>query len=71
MFNVLNKIISQLDAGSAPQPTTQSTADNSYGFQILRNTNKDIPLEPWFDFIVGINGHFIVRVKDLCFEANC
>jgi hypothetical protein len=21
-----------------------------------------LPLEPWFDFIVGINGHTIVRI---------
>ena len=68
MFNVLNKFISQLDAGSAPQPPTQSNADNSYGFQVLRNEDKDLPIEPWFDFIIGINGHFIVRVKDLMLQ---
>src|SRR5947199_10619804 len=63
MFNVLNKFISVLDSDSAPPPTTQSAGDSSYGFQVLRNTNKDLPIEPWFDFIIGINGHFIVRVK--------
>ena len=63
MFNVLNKFISRLDSDSAPQPPTQSAGDSSYGFQVLRNTNKDLPIEPWFDFIIGINGHFIVRVR--------
>jgi hypothetical protein len=65
MFNVLNKLISRLDSDSAPQPPTDSGGDSSYGFQVLRNTNKDLPIEPWFDFIIGINGHFIVRVKGL------
>ena len=36
---------------------------NAYGFHVLRNTSsaegvKDI--EPWYDFIVGINGHQVV-----------
>jgi hypothetical protein len=65
MFNVLNKFISRLDSDSTPQPPTQSAGDSSYGFQVLRNTNKDLPIEPWFDFIIGINGHFIVRVRIL------
>jgi hypothetical protein len=65
MFNVLNKFISVLDSDSAPPPTTQSGGDSSYGFQVLRNTNRDLPIEPWFDFIIGINGHFIVRVDDV------
>jgi hypothetical protein len=63
MFNVLNKFISRLDSDSAPQPSTPSGGDSSYGFQVLRNTNKELPIEPWFDFVIGINGHFIVRVK--------
>jgi hypothetical protein len=71
MFNVLNKFISRLDSDLAPQPSTQSASDSSYGFQVLRNTNKDLPIEPWFDFIIGINGHFIVRVESLGFlESN-
>ena len=71
MFNVLNKFISRLDSDSAPQPPTQSAGDSSYGFQVLSNTNKDLPIEPWFDFIIGINGHFIVRVRILgLLESN-
>ena len=34
----------------------------SYGFQILRNKNPDLAIEPWFDYIVGINGRDIVSV---------
>ena len=63
MFNVLNSFIARLDADSAAKTSTQSSGDNSYGFQVLRNTNKDLPIEPWFDFIIGINGHFIVRIE--------
>lgn len=29
---------------------------NSYGFQVLRNISPTLNLEPFFDFIVGING---------------
>ncbi|KAI5779681.1 GRASP55/65 PDZ-like domain-containing protein [Geopyxis carbonaria] len=31
----------------------------SLGFQVLKNTNPDIGLDPWFDFICGINGRLI------------
>ena len=59
MFGALNRFIGRLDSDPAPQPTTQNPGDNTFGFQVLRNTNKEIPLEPWFDFIIGINGHYI------------
>ena len=60
MFSVLNNFISRLDADPVTQKVGQGDAgDNGYGFQVLRNTNKDLPLEPWFDFIIGINGHYI------------
>lgn len=59
MFGALNRLISSLDADTS---STQShSRDNAYGFQVLRNKNPDLPLEPWFDFIIGINGHIIVR----------
>lgn len=35
----------------------------SYGFQVLRNKNPDLTIEPWFDYIVGINGRDIVSVQ--------
>jgi hypothetical protein len=58
MFGALNRFISRLDA--APIDEQQSSVTGAYGFQILRNTNQDVPLEPWFDFIIGINGRTIV-----------
>ncbi|KAF2121877.1 GRASP55/65 PDZ-like domain-containing protein [Lophiotrema nucula] len=57
MFGALNRFISKLDA--APEEQEQSTTHGASGFQVLRNTNPDIPLEPWFDFIIGINGRTI------------
>lgn len=57
MFNALNRFMSRLD-GDASQRRQEG---GSYGFQVLRNTNLDLPIEPWFDFIVGINGRPIVR----------
>lgn len=58
MFGALNRFISRLDAA----PEDQSPASQGgYGFQVLRNTNLEVPLEPWFDFIIGINGRTIVR----------
>jgi hypothetical protein len=60
MFGALNRFISRLDA--APIDEQQSAVNGAYGFQILRNTNQEMPLEPWFDFIIGINGRTIVSV---------
>jgi hypothetical protein len=61
MFGALNRFISRLDA--APIEEQQSAVNGAYGFQILRNTNQEVPLEPWFDFIIGINGRTIVSLK--------
>jgi hypothetical protein len=60
MFGALNRFIARLDGEPAQRQAGEVPPDNSYGFQILRNANKELPLEPWFDFIVGINGHAIV-----------
>ncbi|PYH77684.1 hypothetical protein BO82DRAFT_358059 [Aspergillus uvarum CBS 121591] len=57
MFGAFNRFIG-LDAEPAQQPRS-STADNSFGFQVLRNKDPEVPLEPWFDFIIGINGRLI------------
>jgi hypothetical protein len=57
MFGALNRFISRLDAAPEEQ---QSATNGAYGFQVLRNTNADVPLEPWFDFVIGINGRTIV-----------
>ncbi|KAL2756826.1 hypothetical protein ACRALDRAFT_2082456, partial [Sodiomyces alcalophilus JCM 7366] len=52
MFNALNRFMSRLD-GEQP---TQRNSEGSFGFQVLRNTNLELQIEPWFDFIIGING---------------
>lgn len=62
MFGALNRIIGRLDADPVSQPN-QRPGDSPYGFQVLRNSNKELPLEPWFDFVIGINGHFIVGIS--------
>ncbi|PGH05188.1 hypothetical protein GX51_03087 [Blastomyces parvus] len=58
MFGALNRFIARLD--SEPGQQQQSNfRDNPHGFQVLRNKNPELPLEPWFDFVIGINGHII------------
>lgn len=59
MFGALNRFIGRLDS-ETPQEPRQSGESTSFGFQVLRNKDSELPLEPWFDFIVGINGHPIV-----------
>ena len=54
MFGALNRFISRLDS-DGPSPNS-GTNYNAFGFQVLRNKNADIPIEPWYDFIIGING---------------
>ncbi|KAH8675405.1 GRASP55/65 PDZ-like domain-containing protein [Xylariales sp. PMI_506] len=56
MFNALNRFISRLDGDPQQQRRDQP---GGWGFQVLRNTNLDLTIEPWFDFIVGINGREI------------
>ncbi|KAI9882176.1 MAG: protein disulfide-isomerase precursor [Watsoniomyces obsoletus] len=56
MFGALNRFISRLDADS---PAHTSSNHGGFGFQVLRNKDVDLPIEPWFDFIVGINGRHI------------
>lgn len=55
MFNALNRFISRLDS-DAPQ---QRSDHGAFGFQVLRNKTIELAIEPWFDFIVGINGRLI------------
>ncbi|KAL4966353.1 putative Golgi reassembly stacking protein [Aspergillus stella-maris] len=56
MFGALNRFIGRLDSEPNAQ---QSRSDNAFGFQVLRNKDPEVPLEPWFDFIIGINGRLI------------
>jgi len=57
MFGALNRFISRLDGDAPDQRSKTGTA---CGFQVLRNKNTELPLEPWFDFIIGINGRTLV-----------
>lgn len=59
MFGALNRFIGRLD-GEPVQQSRNDPSDNAFGFQVLRSKDTELPLEPWFDFIVGINGHPIV-----------
>ena len=60
MFGALNRFIAKLDAA----PEEQNSSTQGFGFQVLRNTNAELPLEPWFDYIIGINGRTIVSFLD-------
>ncbi|KAH7023273.1 GRASP55/65 PDZ-like domain-containing protein [Ilyonectria destructans] len=71
MFNALNRFISRLD-GDTPQQRQQERG--SFGFQVLRNTNLELAVEPWFDFIVGINGRPLDNSEPALFSQevrNC
>ena len=58
MFGALNRFISRLDADpKAPESQTKG----AFGFQVLKNSVEENPIEPWYDFVIGINGHNIVR----------
>jgi len=59
MFGALNRFIGRLDG----DPDEQNAAQNAAGFQVVKNTNSDVPLEPWFDFIIGINGRNLVSLQ--------
>ena len=59
MFGALNRFISRLD--SDPLHPSNASQDPQSGFQVLRNTNFSLHIEPWYDFIIGINGRPIVR----------
>ncbi|KAF1956684.1 hypothetical protein CC80DRAFT_516209 [Byssothecium circinans] len=71
MFGALNRFISRLDAAPEDQ---QSATNGAFGFQVLRNTNPEVDLEPWFDFIIGINGRTIDSADPTLFATevrNC
>ena len=59
MFGALNRFIARLDS-DGPSPTSRD-GHGAFGFQVLRNKNADIQLEPWYDFILGINGRQVVQ----------
>ena len=72
MFGALNRFIGRLDSDPGTQP--KGSGDSTYGFQVLRNSNPNLALEPWFDFIIGINGRTIDNEDPNLFAAeisNC
>jgi hypothetical protein len=73
MFGALNRFISRLDANDG-NPQNASSSSGAFGFQVLRNTNQNIALDPWFDFIIGINGRTIDNADPTLFTTevrNC
>lgn len=71
MFNALNRFISRLDGEVPAQPQNRA---GEFGFQILRNSNLELTIEPWYDFIVGINGRPVDNPDPLLFGQevrNC
>lgn len=68
MFNALNRFISRLDSDS---PIHQNRDNHgAFGFQVLRNKTPELAVEPWFDFIVGINGRMIVGSRSIYYWQN-
>ena len=57
MFNALNRFMSRLDG---EDPRQKQPQQGLFGFQVLRNANLQLAIEPWFDFVAGINGRMIV-----------
>ncbi|KAL8788674.1 MAG: hypothetical protein Q9195_007175 [Heterodermia aff. obscurata] len=73
MFGALNRFISRLDSESPSQSSSRNEQSAS-GFQVLRNKNRDIAIEPWYDFIVEINGRQIDNPSSSLFATeirNC
>ena len=61
VFGALNRFISRLDSDSPSQ--NSGVGHGAFGFQVLRNKNLEIAVEPWYDFIIGINGRQIVSAQ--------
>jgi len=66
MFSALNRFISVLDQTPEDTRSIKAGTHGAFGFQVLRNYNQELRLEPWFDFIIGINGRTLVRCSDRC-----
>lgn len=61
MFGALNRFISRLDSDDPSQHSREG--HGAFGFQVLRNKNLEIPFEPWYDFVIGINGRQVVNMN--------
>ncbi|TQS33088.1 hypothetical protein Golomagni_06580 [Golovinomyces magnicellulatus] len=60
MFNALNRFMSRLDGDTSQREQEKG----SFGFQVLRNTNLELSIQPWFEYIVGINGRPIALSQE-------
>ncbi len=61
VFGALNRFISRLDSDA---PSSKSgDGPGGFGFQVLRNKNPEIAIEPWYDFVIGINGRQVVSLQ--------
>ncbi|KAI9662558.1 MAG: hypothetical protein M1821_008725 [Bathelium mastoideum] len=72
MFGALNRFISRLD--SDPQAQQTKAQRDAAGFHVLKNANQELSIEPWFDFIIGINGRTIDNPDPTLFATelqNC
>jgi len=69
VFGAINRFISRLDSDSPVQ--NAGITHGAFGFQVLRNKNLEIPIEPWYDFVIGINGRQIVRISQYQAHASC
>jgi hypothetical protein len=68
MFGALNRFISRLDSDGPSQSSREG--QGAFGFQVLRNKNLEIPLEPWYDYVIGINGRQVVCYSFLYLQPN-
>lgn len=59
VFGAINRFISRLDSDQAILTQPNGASGTTSGFQILQNNNASLAIEPWFDFIIGINGRTI------------
>lgn len=56
------------------QSQLAGSSSGAFGFQVLKNTNTQLDIDPWFDFICGINGRKIDDGNARLFQqevANC
>lgn len=60
VFGALNRFISRLDSDTPPSKS--GDGPGGFGFQVLRNKNPEIAIEPWYDFVIGINGRQVVSL---------
>lgn len=74
VFGAINRFISRLDSDQNISTHTNGSNASAFGFQILQNNNPESDIEPWFDFIIGVNGRTIDNPSPDLFKTelqNC